>query len=327
MYSPRENVMAILNEEQPEAYIDIMDAIKHIPDPVRDVTPRDGKEHPDTWGVIKCWLPDSPGAHPVITDENKVIKDIEQWRDQVVFPEIENLDWSVSVEEAAKVDRGEYFTSLFMPAGLFERSHFLMGMEDAFCNYLEYPEEMTELLNEIGDWKIRQIQKAAEVFHPDVYYFQDDWGSKQNLFLPPDVWREIIKPIQIRIADAIHDTGALYIHHADCICEPIVDDMIEIGIDVWQGAIPQNDILAIQEHTKGKFPLQGGVDIPSLDIPNMPEEDIRANIRNVIDTYVPGGIFFPGYAGGRCYIDRNNEIVKDELAKYGRIYAQEHPKN
>ena len=37
--------------------------------------------------------------------------------------------------------------------GLFERSHHLMGMEEALVNYLEYPDEMAGLLRVIADYK------------------------------------------------------------------------------------------------------------------------------------------------------------------------------
>lgn len=42
----------------------------------------------------------------------------------------------------------------------------------------------------------------------------------------------------------------IYIHHADCICQPIVTDMVEIGVDIWQGVIAQNDIVEIQKITE-----------------------------------------------------------------------------
>ena len=48
----------------------------------------------------------------------------------------------------------------------------------------------------------------------------------------------MIKPLYVDIAKTIHECGMLYVHHADCVCEPIVEDMVEIGVDIWQGVIP-----------------------------------------------------------------------------------------
>jgi hypothetical protein len=327
MMTKRENAMAIYRGEQPDFYGDFMDAMALIPDPVlmRDLVPQDGKEHKDSWGTTYVWQPGSPGAHPHVTDENAVIKDMEHWKDTVVVPSLKDLDWTMAEKVASEVDRNEQFVGFLCGGGLFERSHHLMGMQNAFYNYMDYPEEMAELLRVIADYKIECLKETAKHIHPDVVFFHDDWGSKQNLFLPPRIWRELIKPLHREIVQVAHDCGMIFMHHADCICEPVVEDMVEIGIDIWQGVIAQNDIVSIQKRTEGKLAMVGGIDGPKIDIENITEEEIRAEVRRAIDTYCPGGRFYPGIPNGCCYREWNNEICMDELKKYGRQYALEHP--
>lgn len=324
---PRENMMAIFNREQPDYYGDFMAALDFAPDPVfaADSVPDDGLEHRDSWGTVCVKLPGSPGKHPHVTPENAVVKDVTAWREQLKVPALEGLDWSAAREFAAGADRSERFVGLFSAQGLFERSHFLMGMEDAFCAYLEEPEEMADMLRAIADYKIAVLREAARQFQPDVVFFQDDWGSKQNLFLPPTVWRELIKPLHAEIVAAAHECGMLFVHHADCICEPIVEDMVEIGIDIWQGAIPQNDLPAIQERTGGELAIIGGIDAPAVDIEHIGEEEIRAEVRRAIDAYCPAGRFYPSIPSGKCFRAWNDAVVNDELEKYGRRWAREHP--
>ena len=264
------------------------------------------------------------GKHPVITPENAVVTDIEKWREQLVIPSLDDKDWSDAAAKAAAVDRSQYFVEYFCAQGLFERSHFLLGMEEAFCAYLEEPEAMHEMLTAIADYKKRLIKEAAFRLKPDVIFFQDDWGSKQNLFLPPDVWREVIKPLHAEIVQATHDLGMMFIHHADCICEPLVDDMVEMGIDAWQGVIPQNDIVAIQRRTGGRLPMIGGVDSAAIDTEEATEEEIRAEVRRCIDAYCPAGRFFPALTS-HLFHERNSKIALDELERYGRQWAAEHP--
>ncbi|MCD8363326.1 MAG: methyltransferase [Lachnospiraceae bacterium] len=327
MMTLRENAMAIYNREQPDFYGDLMDAIVLLPDPVSrgDLPPQDGLEHKDSWGTVYIWKPGSPGPHPHVTKENAVISDIEKWEEQLVVPSLDHLDWTLCEQVAAKVDRKEKFVGFLFGGGLFERSHHLMGMETALINYLEYPDEMAALLRKIADYKIEYIRLISEKVHPDIIFYHDDWGSKQNVFLPPRVWRAIIKPLQKEISDVIHECGMIYMHHADCICQPIVTDMVEIGVDIWQGVIAQNDIVEIQRITEGKLAMVGGIDGPKLDIENITEEAIRAEVRRAIDTYCPGGRFYPSIPNGICFLEWNNRIVKDELKKYGRQWALEHP--
>lgn len=322
----RENMEAILEHRQPDYYGNFFNAVKIVSDPIRmaDACPADGKEHLDSWGTACVRLPNAPGKHPHITPENAVVKDIEKWREQLHVPPVSGLDWSQAKAEADAVDRSEGYVMFWSAQGLFERSHFLMGMEDAFCAYLEDPEDMAEMLAAITDFKIEAIKEAYKQIHPDIVYFHDDWGSKQNLFLPPDVWREIIKPLHTEIVKTVHDLGMTFIHHADCICEPIAGDMVEMGIDMWQGIIPQNDIVGIQKTTEGKLALIGGVDSAAIDTEEATEEEIRAEIRRCIDEYCPAGRFFPALTS-HLFHKRNSDIALDELAAYGRQWALDHP--
>lgn len=323
----RENAMAIYNHQQPDFYGDLMAAVELIPDPVMmlDIPPQDGQEHKDSWGTVYVWKPGSPGPHPRVTPENAVIPDIEKWEETLRVPDLDHLDWSQAEQAAAKINRKEKFACFMFGAGLFERTHHLMGMENALISYLEYPEEMAGLLRQIAEYKKKYIRLVAEHCHPDLIFYHDDWGCKQNLFLPPEVWRRLIKPLQKEISDTIHACGMIYMHHADCICQPIVTDMVEIGVDIWQGVIAQNDIPEIQRITKGKLAMCGGIDGPKIDIENISEEDIRKEVRRAIDTYCPGGRFFPSIPNGVCFLERNNRIAMDELRTYGRRYALEHP--
>jgi hypothetical protein len=290
-----------------------------------DRIPQDGNLHKDSWGVSFKFGHNAPGPHPDASLETLVIKDIERWRDTVKPPSLTDLDWSETKRLASEVDRNEMFVGCFCSAGLFERSHHLMGFENALVNYMLYEDEMAGLLRVIADFKISLIKEVAAHMRPDVIFFHDDWGSKANVFLPPDLWRRLIKPLHGEIVSVAHDCGIIFMHHADCICQPLVDDMVEMGIDVWQGVIPQNDICEIQRKTNGKLPMIGGVDGPKIDIENITEAGIRAEVRRAIDTYCPGGRFFPSIPNGRCFRDRNNDIYRDELEKYGRQWALEHP--
>lgn len=325
--NPKENAMAIYNGEQPEYYDDFMAASITPFDPIfkSDSIPADGKEYKDSWGTVCIKPPNAPGKHPHITRENAVVKDVTKWKEQLVIPTLEGLDWSAAEAQVEAANRDETLIGYFSAQGLFERSHFLMGMEDALCAYLEEPEAMAEMLRAIADYKIAAIHLAAQHLHPDFIFFQDDWGTKKSLFLPPDVWREIIKPLHTEIVQAAHDEGMIFVHHNDSYGMPLVEDMVDMGIDIWQGVIPQNDIVDAQKRTNGKLAIIGGIDGAMVDSDDTTEEQIRAEVRRAVDTYCPGGRFYPAAPGvGKANPD-HTVIMQDELDKYSRQWAKEHP--
>ena len=195
----RENAMAIYNGEKPDFYGDIMDAVELIPDPVLmgDLPPQDGFEHEDSWGTVYVFKPGAPGPHPRVNDSNAVIKDIEHWKEQLKVPSLENLDWTAACQAAQSVNRKEKFVGFMCAGGLFERSHHLMGMENALINYMEYPEEMAGVLREIAEYKKTYIRLVAEKIHPDIIFYHDSEHESfiemipgsYAIFFPQDVHR------------------------------------------------------------------------------------------------------------------------------------------
>lgn len=274
----------------------------------------------DAWGTYWLMQQGSPSPVPIITDENKALKDITKWKETVVFPALDGYDWTPAKEYVDSIDRNEFMVATMLAGGLFERSHYLMGFEDALCNYIEEPEAMKELLGAIADWKIGHLELIFKYLSPDAVVFHDDWGNKVNLFLPPKVWREIIKPHQKRIVDFVKSHGVLYIHHSDTYLDPLVDDMVEIGVDVWQGAIPQNDIVSIQKRINGKMAIMGGIDAAIIDMPEADEEIIRQEVRRCIDTYCPQGYFIPCIPNIVPIFPEVKRIYEDELLSYGRDF-------
>ena len=90
------------------------------------------------------------------------------------MPSLENLDWTVACQAAQSVNRKEKFVGFMCAGGLFERSHHLMGMENALINYMEYPEEMAGVLREIAEYKKAYIRLVAEKIHPDIIFYHDE---------------------------------------------------------------------------------------------------------------------------------------------------------
>jgi uroporphyrinogen-III decarboxylase len=205
-----------------------------------------------------------------------------------------------------------------MGTGIFEQSHFLMGFEDALANLLVEPEDTKDLIDTIAEYRFTYAKLIVDNLHPDAILSHDDWGSHDNLFFPPDIWREFFKEHYRRIYGYMRDNGVIVIHHADSYCQPIVKDMAEVGIQIWQGALASNDIVAIQKELDGDMTLMGGID-SVIDRGDQTEEEIRAETRRACETYGPGGHFIPCLPSGlkdSGIYPLTDPTIDDEVGRY-----------
>lgn len=274
----------------------------------------------DRWGTHILFPADQPAATPHVTMENQVIQDIEAWRDYVKVPDLVancSLGWESAQAFKAGVDSKEYLTMTIMGTGIFEQCHMLMTFEDTLANLLMYPDEMHELIEAITEYRLSYMKLIVENLHPDAILSHDDWGSKTAMLMSPDTWREFFKEPYRRLYQYLHDNGVLVIHHSDSFNEPIVEDMEEIGIDVWQGVLPTNNIPEISKRLKGTMALMGGID-SGIDRANVTEEEIRKETRRACEAYGHLPQFIPSitYGGPGTIYPWVQDVIIDEIERF-----------
>lgn len=333
MLNKRENFLETLKKDgKPDRLIKQFEGTAFLPgDPVNTYVR--GTRYPgmepiqDLWGTTILWPEGSIGAMPHVTEENKTVKDVTCWRDFTKVPDLiancsaEEL-WAPYLERASKIDRSENMLMMFSPTGVFERMHFLMGFEDTFINIMTEPEAMEDLAAAIGEYKYKGMKLMVDTVHPDVLLSHDDWGSKTNLFMRPEQWRELIKPNFKKAYDYLHDNGVIIMHHSDSFCEPIVEDMIDLHIDIWQGVLPQNDICRLLDEIDGRMTLMGGIDAAIVDRADSTEEEIRTETRRVCQQYGTKGHFIPciTYGGPGTVYPQADKFIDDEIDRFNKEY-------
>jgi len=330
MLSIKENFLETLKPNgHPDRLVNGFEFMKLIvPDPALRFTFTKTRIQPgateiDAWGVTWTWPVGQPGPIPLHTKDNLVIKDIGDWENQLVIPDLvsAHLDWNDVKTRAAEIDRNEYLVCGFLISGFFERLHMLMGFEEALVNMMLEPEKVKNMFDAICEHRLIHVRMLVENIRPDIIMSHDDWGTKTSLFMPPDVWRDIIKPQYKKLYGYLKKQGVLVMHHADSFLEQIVPDMVDVGIDIWQGALPQNDIVSLQKQLNGRMLLMGGVDASIVDTSFATEDIIRAEVRRACETYGPHGRFIPSLTygePGRGIFPNVDAIISDEVSAHNR---------
>ena len=333
MLSAKENLLETIKRDgKPDRLVKQFEGTAFLPgDPVnnyvRGARVQGMAPKQDLWGTTIIWPEGVVAAMPHVTEETKVIRDVTSWRDFTKVPDLiancsDDVLWEPYLESAAKLDRGDTLLMMFAPTGLFERLHFLMGFEDTFINLMTEPEAMEDLCAAIGEYRYRGMKLMVDHVHPDAILSHDDWGSKTNLFMQPDIWRQFIKKNYVKAYDYLHEHGVLIFHHADSFLEPVVEDMVELHIDVWQGVLPQNDIPKLQKQLDGRMTLMGGLDAAIVDREDSTEAEIRAETRRACETYGPGGHFIPciTYGGPGTIYPQGDRFINDEIDRYNAAH-------
>jgi len=284
---------------------------------------KEGEITKDPFGTTFHWPMGQIAATPYITKENKVIKDITKWRDYLNVPDLKNSidnDWSAALEARAKVEaEGRQFSMAMMGTGLFEQLHFLMGFEDTLMNLIRRPKEMMELCEVLGEYRFSYAKLLVENFKPEIVLSHDDWGTKAQLFMRPEAFRKFIKPLYLKMYGYFKDNGVMVMHHSDSYAETLVPDMIEMGVDIWQGALPENNIPKILKEYGKDIIIMGGIDASIVDRVDSTEEEIRAETRRACREYGPLGHYIPAmtYGLSNHYLYPHvQQYLADEIRRY-----------
>lgn len=261
----------------------------------------EGHDGYDWFGVHWTYQPEV-NAPMVSSGYPHVITDITKWEEQVQFPDLKIYDWETMAKEETKDwDRENKVSVVMLINGCFERSHHLMGFEEALMAMYEEPEAYQALLNRIADFKCELIDIVSKYYKPDILMMHDDYGAGDRMLMSPEIWRQLIKKPLSRLVDAVHRNGVVYEHHSCGCIEPIIGDLVEIGVDAVNSLQrPCNDIEKIKKEYGGKITLVGGFSSQAvIENPSSTPEDIQNDIEFAYKTLAPGG----GYVAFPILID------------------------
>jgi uroporphyrinogen-III decarboxylase len=194
-------------------------------------------------------------------------------------------EWEPFIEMYEKVDRNEQFACAYFAPGVFEQCHYLMEIQNCLMAFYEAPDEMHELIDMITQFELDYAAELCKYMKPEGLFHHDDWGSQISTFLSPDMFREFIKPAYMKIYKYYKDHGVkLIVHHSDSYAATLVPDMIDMGIDVWQGVMRTNDIPALIKQYGGQITFMGGIDSATVDYEGWTEEEVAKQVRKACES-------------------------------------------
>ncbi len=124
----------------------------------------------------------------------------------------------------------------------------------------------------------------------DVIIFGDDYADKNSPLMSPRHFKEFILPGLKRCVNAAHAAGAFVIKHTDGNIMPILDMIVETGIDGLNPLEPPAgmDIGLIKQRYGKRIALIGNIDCGYL-LSQAPVAEVRKVTRETMQIAMPGG--------------------------------------
>lgn len=203
------------------------------------------------------------------------------------WPRKEGIDFS-AFEEAEKI----------LPPGMKVIGHYgdiftwlweLMGFETfafALTEDLPLVEAMFEKLGDLIIWMFEQMADFPRV---GALWYSDDLAYKTGLMVSPKIYRDYLFPWMERIGDMCKEKNIPYIYHSDGNLWPVMDDLLNCGINALHPIEPgAMDIREVKRKYGGRLCLIGNVDLGYTLTRGTPEE-VQQEVKALIRDLGPGG--------------------------------------
>jgi uroporphyrinogen decarboxylase len=194
-------------------------------------------EFVDPWGTVFTSGPGytHPSGPPLVgIDTIEGLRDY-PWPKPEQFGDITGM----RAEAERLYHQTDYAIALRRPGirgGLLDKGGDLRGMEQFMMDLALEPDYCRALMEILAEIYVGVYTRALNEVGPYVQIVetQDDLGAQLQPLISPRTWRDIIKPSQKVIFDAIHQAAprAKIIFHTDGNVYALIPDLIECGVDV-----------------------------------------------------------------------------------------------
>ena len=240
------------------------------------------------WGIAR--VPGSmPNYHRKISPlfHAASIKEIEDYP----FPDFTpNYRHEHLEEEVRKHHEMGLAVVAFMEMTMFERAWRIRGMENFMIDTISNPDMAALLLDKLTEISSFMAKCFAES-GVDVIKLGDDIGSQDSMIINPDMWRKLLKPRLAKIINVIKKIkpGILIYYHTDGYIEPVIPDLIEIGVDILNPVQPEcMDPVKLKKEYGNYLAFWGTIGIQTT-MPHGTVDDVRTAVKHMIETVGKGG--------------------------------------
>jgi uroporphyrinogen decarboxylase len=190
----------------------------------------------------------------------------------------------------------DFAVVLQVNCAFFLRCAELRGWENFYMDLAGNPKFACALMDRYLDIRLRIAEKALEEVGDNIDIIMvssDDLGMNDRTILSPKMYRELIKPRQKQTFDFFKDrTPAKRFYHCDGAIYPIIEDLIEIGVEalnpIQVSAAGMGNTKKLKAEFGDRLTFWGAIDTHQV-LPHGTPEKVHSEVRRQIFDLGPGG--------------------------------------
>ena len=286
----------------------------YLDDDCRWVMANSGYKHPQgladfnpAWNTKR----DTLSAEGCFADAEN-ISDIEKYP----WPDVKYCDFTDIYAQIDKFPDKMIFTGIW--------SHFFhlvadfFGMENYFIKMYENPKIVEAVTERIVDYCV----KANDLFfkglgdRADAMFFGNDFGTQQDLFLSPEMFRKFVMPSFKRLIQIGKKYNKIIILHSCGSIYRIIPDLIEAGVDVLHPIQAQAVGMSAKDLSiyKNDLAFLGGIDAQTFFVNATPSQ-IKDEVRRVKSILGPNIVISPSHEEILPNVPAENILAMAEAAR------------
>ena len=173
----------------------------------------------------------------------------------------------------------------------FDCMAWLSGYEEIMALSLTNSEIIKAYANIILEWNLKQIEIYLDVTDADIIWRRAWYETTE--FWTPNTYRQLVAPVLKREVDLVHQGGKKYGYIITSAFLPIIDDILDTGIDVLIGLDPKEGKGTDLSIVKRKFmdkrrTVWGGVS-GAVKVEMGTEMQTRQAVKQAVDILGDGG--------------------------------------
>jgi uroporphyrinogen decarboxylase len=249
----------------------------------------EGETRDDEWGIGWKAAKHNKGTYTEISSrplENASYKDLKEYK----IPDPEDDKRYEAVYKLKEDFSDEYAVMIDLSCTIFEISWYLRGMDKLLMDMVVDSRFVNDLMDKVLEFYIPAAKKLAKI-GVDIIWTGDDVGMQTGMMLSPEMFNTYLKERYRIFINEIKRTNdkVKIAFHSDGSIVPIIDDLIEIGVDILNPVQPKcMDPKKIKDNFGSKLCFMGTIDEQDI-LPFGTLEDLRIEIDERIETVGKGG--------------------------------------